>query len=625
MKNPLNFLFALAALFSSNIILGQSYQIVTPEQAVAFLIGNNNVQVSNITFTGDTAQLGIMSNLNPSPFAISNGVLLSTDHILNLDPLNVLFNTLTNPIANDPDLLTVANSVPPLINQTFTVADVNDIAELEFDFVASGDTLRFNYIFGSNEYLTYVNTQYNDVFSFFISGPGISGPYASPAAFPNGAENIAFVPGSDPILPITISSVNNVLNTEFYEDSTLASLSNITLNGFTTRLVAERALVCGETYHIKLAIGDGSDQALASIVCLEQGSFDFAGGVRIEPLAVAPNTGLPENSLLEGCVNGVLKIITPGAFVSQEVSIALGGNATLNQDFSFDGPTTIFLNPQDTVSITISAAYDGIDESNEDIFLYFIYTDNCQNLDTASIELRILDYLRPTITQSDIVLCPEENTEIVPQIVGGRLPFEFNWSTGATTPTITVGNADAGQFAVSIIDFCEQTAIDSFMVSNTLPFTVIDSILICVGDVTVPLVSGGSQPYVFSFDTLLLQLREPAQFEALTTGLGFINVTDQCNQIGDIYYINQVCETFIPNIVSRDANGRNDTFIIRGIENFPNSQLRVWNRWGSLVYESQSYQNLWKGEEQPDGSYWYELKRSDGKTFSGYITLFSKE
>ena len=61
------------------------------------------------------------------------------------------------------------------------------------DFEAGGDSISFNYVFGSDEYLTYVNTQYNDIFAFFLSGPGITGPYAAPAGFPDGAINIAQV------------------------------------------------------------------------------------------------------------------------------------------------------------------------------------------------------------------------------------------------------------------------------------------------------------------------------------------------------------------------------------------------------------------------------------------------
>ena len=80
----------------------------------------------------------------------------------------------------DADLLDVANSVPPLIGQSFSVSSVNDLCILEFDFEAGGDSIAFNYVFGSDEYLEWVNSSYNDIFAFFLSGPGITGPYAAP-------------------------------------------------------------------------------------------------------------------------------------------------------------------------------------------------------------------------------------------------------------------------------------------------------------------------------------------------------------------------------------------------------------------------------------------------------------
>jgi hypothetical protein len=84
---------------------------------------------------------------------------------------------------NDPDLLAVANSVPELIGESFAVSSVNDGCVLEFDFVASGTAITLEFVFGSDEYETWVNTQFNDVFAFFLSGPGVEGPYASPKAF----------------------------------------------------------------------------------------------------------------------------------------------------------------------------------------------------------------------------------------------------------------------------------------------------------------------------------------------------------------------------------------------------------------------------------------------------------
>ena len=130
--------------------------------------------------------------------------------------------------------------------------------------------MSFNYVFGSSEYEAWENSQYNDIFAFFLSGAGIDGPYNAPAAFPGQAVNIASVPDSDPELPITISSVNGTINAEYY---ILNESADICMNGYTTVLTAVYPVICGETYHIKLAIGDGSDTILDSVVILEEGSF----------------------------------------------------------------------------------------------------------------------------------------------------------------------------------------------------------------------------------------------------------------------------------------------------------------------------------------------------------------
>ena len=55
------------------------------------------------------------------------------------------------------------------------MSSINDLCVLGFDFIPESDTIVFNYSFGSEEYTSWVNTQYNDVFGFFISGPGITG------------------------------------------------------------------------------------------------------------------------------------------------------------------------------------------------------------------------------------------------------------------------------------------------------------------------------------------------------------------------------------------------------------------------------------------------------------------
>ena len=200
---------------------------------------------------------------------------MCTGDIYALDPINGgTFPAMPNTVT-DPDLLPVANSVPGMIGQSFSVSSINDVAILEFDFIPTSDSMEFRYAFGSQEYFAYENTQYNDVFGFFLSGPGISG-IAGP--WSNGAINLAVVPNTTPPLPITISSVCNdppdVMNPQYFVSNQNGLGIIADADGFTTVLTARALVQCGETYHIKLAIADGSDQGLSSYVWLEAGSFD---------------------------------------------------------------------------------------------------------------------------------------------------------------------------------------------------------------------------------------------------------------------------------------------------------------------------------------------------------------
>ena len=266
------FVFLGLAVFCWSAATGQIQvdQTLTPEEYVNTVLLGEGVEAFNVTYTGGLSQLGYLTQGEDS-FSIASGLVLSSDASENLEcSINTCDDCLGAAFA-DPDLLDIANSVPPMIGQNFTVTSVNDGCVLEFDFVSGGDSISFNYVFGSDEYETWINTQYNDVFAFFLSGPGITGPFDSPAGFPDGAVNIAGVPDTDPILPITISSVNSGTNAVYYEDN--QGGTDVCINGYTVPFTAEYAVQCGATYHIKLAIADGSDTALESIVVLEEGSF----------------------------------------------------------------------------------------------------------------------------------------------------------------------------------------------------------------------------------------------------------------------------------------------------------------------------------------------------------------
>ena len=169
---------------------------------------------------------------------------------------------------NDQDLIMLVNALDE--------QEINDWSILSFDFVALGDSLIFQFVWASEEYDTFAESQYKDVFGCFISGPGLSGPYS------NNAINIAQVPGTN--LPVGVSTINNgfgndgpCVNCQFYNqlesesyhqmfplDDIYTDPNNISFNGYTDILSSGIVLQCGETYHAKLAICDVNDNILDS-------------------------------------------------------------------------------------------------------------------------------------------------------------------------------------------------------------------------------------------------------------------------------------------------------------------------------------------------------------------------
>jgi hypothetical protein len=232
---------------------------LTPAQAVEDIFLSNGIFISNITFNGQPAtslnpSVGIFSS-NGSGLGIESGLILSTGTAVGAEGLWNMgnsANSLTGGISNDADIALLVDGA------SF------DGAILEFDFIATGDSMDFVYVFGSEEYEEFVGSAFNDVFGFFVSGPGISG------SFTNGAVNIALIPGTTD--PVAINTVNSDLNAQYFvvNNGQIAAQ----YDGFTTPLHAcIGGLQIGEAYHIKLAIADMADQVLDSGVFLSGNSF----------------------------------------------------------------------------------------------------------------------------------------------------------------------------------------------------------------------------------------------------------------------------------------------------------------------------------------------------------------
>jgi gliding motility-associated-like protein len=77
----------------------------------------------------------------------------------------------------------------------------------------------------------------------------------------------------------------------------------------------------------------------------------------------------------------------------------------------------------------------------------------------------------------------------------------------------------------------------------------------------------------------------------------------------------------IPNIITPNGDGQNETFQISNLHLYPKSKLRIYNRWGKEVYQSNNYQGNWNAENQSAGIYYYLLQITNGESFKGWVEV----
>ena len=81
----------------------------------------------------------------------------------------------------------------------------------------------------------------------------------------------------------------------------------------------------------------------------------------------------------------------------------------------------------------------------------------------------------------------------------------------------------------------------------------------------------------------------------------------------------------IPNIITPNGDGNNDTFKIKGLENYPGTKVTIFNRWGNEVYRSDNYTNDWDGSQLNEGTYYYLILRKEKSgsttTFKGWMFI----
>lgn len=88
---------------------------------------------------------------------------------------------------------------------------------------------------------------------------------------------------------------------------------------------------------------------------------------------------------------------------------------------------------------------------------------------------------------------------------------------------------------------------------------------------------------------------------------------------------NKVKDFFIPNVITPNRDGSNDTFEIKGLNKFQSNSIVIFNRLGDHVFEKKDYQNDWAAEGMFAGTYFYVLTLIEAsgqeKVYKGWIQV----
>lgn len=419
----------------------------TPAALVQDVLLGGGVTASNITFNGQPAtspntQAASFNSANAN-VGVGSGVLLATgDAAVALGPNTSSGAYLGGYTGYADQDLSVLAGVP-----------VFDAAVLEFDFVPSGGSISFDFVFASEEYIEYVGAGYNDVFGFFLSGPGING------TFSNNSVNIALVPGTS--TPVAIDNVNPMSNPAYYTDNGDGYMMPfygdpyyVQFDGFTVPLTATYPVQCGQSYHIKLAVADAGDEILDSGVFLEAGAF------------ASPVPALSLNDITAPCMTATtIELGINGGTAPYDITWSLNG-AVVGSGMSL--PVTA--DGSDTYQVTVLDACGGETIGTVDVNSAAPQVDVPAALDIACGELGILS----------MSFGPEGNA-------GLDLVWSANGAVLGTTTEVSMAPPGVPTWYVaSVSDACGGTDSDSTLVTSSVdPITITvspDVVLACDGD-----------------------------------------------------------------------------------------------------------------------------------------------
>lgn len=231
------------------------------------------------------------------------------------------------------------------------------------------------------------------------------------------------------------------------------------------------------------------------------------------------------------------------------------------------------------------------------------------------------------------VICSGGNTgSATATAEGGLAPYTYSWNTIPVQTKETATDLSAGTYSVTVTDSHGCIKTGSVTITEAQPITINSTVTptSCPdskdGSIILT-ISGGTAPFnVIWSDGFAGQNRS-----GLTPGSYTAVVTDHKNCGETITIDLEFTFSFncliIPQVITPNNDGFNDVWRIRNIDLYPAAEIRVFNRWGKMVFSTRNpsddpWDGTIGGKIAPTDSYYYIIYLNDGsKPLTGIVSV----
>ena len=199
--------------------------------------------------------------------------------------------------------------------------------------------------------------------------------------------------------------------------------------------------------------------------------------------------------------------------------------------------------------------------------------------------------------------------------LGKEPALSATFSPNNTSENVIVTASTYGSFKLMFYDdYCKST--DTVYVDfKTVPTVNIEGQDFCsdIGETIVANESQNINTYFWQILGSTSIFPDSSSIKTFEGGMYEVMVDGYCGSDTDTLTLVAIdCMVDVPNVITPNGDGLNDNFVLDGVEKYGYPGIMIFNRWGNVVWESDQYQNDWKGTDQsgsllPEGTYFYKL------------------